>query len=129
MAAQVTEAQLPTSEATREQCDRDEAEQMAEACSSKALMGPNEQGNRPAAPTRTEDQSMCRQVRLTVGLGPSAHDSGPRDRGPSHAAKADAAIGLRGRSAMPGLEARPRNRCGNTGWRATRQRAKAQGLM
>jgi hypothetical protein len=42
MAAQVTEAQLPTSEATREQCDRDEAEQMAEACSSKALMGPNE---------------------------------------------------------------------------------------
>jgi hypothetical protein len=42
MAAQVTEAQLPTSEATREQCDRDEAEQMAEACSSKALMGPND---------------------------------------------------------------------------------------
>jgi hypothetical protein len=77
MAAQVTEAQLPTSEATREQCDRDEAEQMAEACSSKALMGPNVQGNRPADEMRTEDQSMCRRVRLTVGLGPSAHDRGP----------------------------------------------------
>jgi hypothetical protein len=68
MAAQVTEAQLPTSEATREQCDRDEAEQMAEACSSKALMGPNVQGNRPADEMRTEDQSTRRRVRLTVGL-------------------------------------------------------------
>jgi hypothetical protein len=65
----VTEAQLPTSEATREQCDRDEAEQMAEACSSKALMGPNVQGNRPAALAVTEDQSMNRRVRLTVRLG------------------------------------------------------------
>jgi hypothetical protein len=69
MAAQVTEAQLPTSGATREQCDRDEAERMAEARSSKALMGPNVQGNRRAAPMMTEDESMCRRVRLTVGLG------------------------------------------------------------
>jgi hypothetical protein len=36
---------------------------------------PNVQGNRPADEMRTEDQSMCRRVRLTVGLGPSVHDS------------------------------------------------------
>ena len=33
-------------------------------------MGPNVQGNRPAARTVTEGESMCRRVRLTVGLGP-----------------------------------------------------------
>jgi epoxyqueuosine reductase QueG len=59
MAAQVTEAQLPTSEATREQCDRDEAEQMAEACSSKALMGPNVQGNRRAAPMLANEKACA----------------------------------------------------------------------
>ena len=30
---------------------------------------PNVQGNRRAAPMVTEDRSMCRRVRLTVGLG------------------------------------------------------------
>jgi hypothetical protein len=69
MAAQVTEAQLPTSEATREQCDRDEAEQMAEACSSKALMGPNVQGNRPAATDVRQVETPYRRVRLNAWLG------------------------------------------------------------
>jgi hypothetical protein len=38
---------------------------------------PNVQGNRPADELRTEDQSMCRRVRLTVGLGGSivSHDN------------------------------------------------------
>jgi hypothetical protein len=38
---------------------------------------PNVQGNRPADEMRTEDQSMCRRVRLTVGLGGSivSHDN------------------------------------------------------
>jgi len=30
---------------------------------------PNVQGNRPADEMRTEDQTMCRRVRLTVRLG------------------------------------------------------------
>jgi len=30
---------------------------------------PDVEGNRPAALTATEDQSMCRRVRLTVRLG------------------------------------------------------------
>ena len=36
-------------------------------------MGPNVQGNRPADEMRTEDQSMCRRVRLTVMLGPAGN--------------------------------------------------------
>jgi len=32
-------------------------------------MTPNIAGNRPAAPTMTEDQSVYRRVRLTVRLG------------------------------------------------------------
>ena len=36
-------------------------------------MGPNAQGNRPADGMRTEDQSMSRRVRLTVGLGRVLH--------------------------------------------------------
>ena len=58
MAARVTEAQLPTSEATTRKHD-DEAGQMAEACSSKALMGPNEQGNRRTAPMLARTKSCA----------------------------------------------------------------------
>jgi len=39
-------------------------------------VGPNVEGNRPAAPTVTEDQSMNRRVRLTVGLGLGLPDVG-----------------------------------------------------
>jgi len=35
-------------------------------------MTPNIAGNRPAAPTMTEDQSVYRRVRLTVRLGGTA---------------------------------------------------------
>ena len=38
-------------------------------------MGPNVEGNRRAAPMMTEDESMCRRVRLTDGLGPSEMSS------------------------------------------------------
>jgi hypothetical protein len=49
---------------------RDEVGQMMEALFIEGIgMGPNVEGNRPAAPTATEDQSMNRRVRLTVRLG------------------------------------------------------------
>ena len=38
-------------------------------CFAMALTTPNVEGNRPADGMRTEDQSMCRRVRLTVRLG------------------------------------------------------------
>ena len=43
--------------------------------------GPNIEGNRPADEMRTEDQGMCRRVRLTVrlGLDPS-HFAGQQGR-------------------------------------------------
>jgi len=44
-------------------------------CSSKARMGPNVEGNRRADEMVTEDQGVCRRVRLTVVLGPSVHDA------------------------------------------------------
>src|SRR6185437_5302871 len=50
-------------------------QQSTEALSIEAKVWPNVEGNRPADEMRTEDQSMCRRVRLTVGLGPSVHDS------------------------------------------------------
>ena len=65
------------------------------------------QGNRPADEMVTEDQSMCRRVRLTVGLGPSAHDNSPR--GLMYGVMVEAAIGLLAQSAMGELEARQRN--------------------
>jgi hypothetical protein len=36
---------------------------------------PNVQGNRRADEMLTDDQTVCRRVRLTVVLGPSVHDS------------------------------------------------------
>lgn len=40
-----------------------------EQCSSKAMMGPNVEGNRRADEMLAEDQAVCRRVRLTVRLG------------------------------------------------------------
>jgi hypothetical protein len=40
----------------------------SDSCASVDLT-PNVEGNRPAAPTVTEDQSMNRRVRLTARLG------------------------------------------------------------
>jgi hypothetical protein len=75
-------------------------------------VGPNVEGNRRAAPMMTEDQSMCRRVRLTVGLGPSAYDCEPNDERPMRGTITATAIGLLARSVMPGLEARHAARAG-----------------
>ena len=42
--------------------------QMTDARST--ALRPNDKGNRPAELTRTDDQGMCRRVRLTARLGP-----------------------------------------------------------
>jgi hypothetical protein len=40
---------------------------------SATALRPNVEGNRPADGMQTEDQSMCRRVRLTVRLGVGLH--------------------------------------------------------
>jgi len=42
------------------------------AADDTGALPPNVEGNRPADEMRTEDQSMCRRVRLTVRLGGTA---------------------------------------------------------
>jgi hypothetical protein len=65
---------------------------------------PNVQGNRRAAPMVTENQSMCRRVRLTVGLGPSVHDSERIAKGRETARSPMLRLAAPGRSTMRACE-------------------------
>jgi hypothetical protein len=66
--------QLPTADST----ERKSVETMGDRSMVVGCRGPspNVQGNRPADEMRTEDQSMCRRVRLTVRLGLIVTDCG-----------------------------------------------------